>query len=291
MMAQYKYGNPQMVKGTPSTPGYNSGDVVIVGDTTMIAHADNPQSPSLSIITDALAAEGGVYIVQCDAAYPVGTFVYWNPTTQQITTAAAGNYPFGRIVSGATGQWSDGTTTANGYCDVLHQPIDSPTLLLFAGASAADTVTNTAVETAFATVATIPAGTLQAGDVIHVRAVVEVTAQNSTNTNDVKLKITTALATFTAIVNTGAINAAAGALAVIDVDLVVTAIGASGSFYAVGMSAFGAQGTATMSPVALAATAFNTTIALTIEVTDTQSAASAGNIAQLLLLDAQIKRK
>lgn len=158
--------------------------------------------------------------------------------------------------------------------------------------STTDTVTNTATETAFATTAVIPANYLAAGDALHIRLAVEVTAQNSTNTNTIKLKIQTASGpTFTVLVSTGAQNVAANGVCLIDVDVFFTAIGATGSFYMVGDQAFGAQGTATRSPVALGATAINTTETITIQATCTQSAASAGNITQLLSLEVTKKRK
>jgi hypothetical protein len=71
--------------------------------------------------------------------------------------------------------------------------------------------------------------------VINVKAVALVSAQNSTNTNNYKLKITTAANTFTALVTAGAKNLAANGLCVIDVDLIFTAVGASGSVTTAGV--------------------------------------------------------
>jgi hypothetical protein len=121
-MTYFKYGKPIMVKGTPST-SYNAGDVIVQGTVPLIAHEADPVSTNLSITIDALAAGGGVYTVAADQAYPVGTYVYWNPITQQVTALPNlfNVVPFGFVVGGPTGQWSDGGPTGSGsYCDVLH---------------------------------------------------------------------------------------------------------------------------------------------------------------------------
>lgn len=289
-MTVFRVGRPIMMPYLPAS-SYSAGDVIVIGNQPFVAHLDNPPYSGGTLILGNLACRGGVYQMTADQNYyPIGTYVYWDPTALKVTAASAANcVPFGWIVGLANGLLSD--TTASTTVFVLHDPSDDTGLVLSLGATANDNVTNTSSETAFATTAVIPAATLVPGDVIHVRACVLVTAQNSTNTNNVKLKISTAANTFTSVITTGAVNAAANALCIIDADLVFTAVGASGACYATGDQAFGAQGTATRSVAYLANTAINTNLAVTIEVTDTQSAASTGNVTQLVELLVEKRRK
>lgn len=144
-------------------------------------------------------------------------------------------------------------------------------------------VTNTAAETTFSTgTLAIPANSLSVGDVLHIRGAVIVTAQNSTNTNRVKVKIGT-----TVIADSGAVALAANDVVEFDVFVTIRTIGASGTLVAEGTVTAGTPGTATETPVVVASTAIDTTAIQTVTVTDTQSAASAGNSAKLsqLLID------
>lgn len=159
------------------------------------------------------------------------------------------------------------------------------------GASANDNVTNTNAETAFVTTALIPAGYLTAGDVLHVKALAVVNAQNSTNTNRVRVEITTAANTYTTVFDTGAVNAAANAVALLEGDLFFTAVGNTGNVYAIGDQGFGAVNTATRALQLLTNTTINTSLNVTIRVTDLQSAASTGNVTQLYSLEVTKKRK
>lgn len=159
------------------------------------------------------------------------------------------------------------------------------------GALTNDNITNTGSATAFATTATIPSQSLQAGDVLHVRAAAQVNAQNSTNTNQFQLQILTAPNTYTAVYNTGNLNLAANAIVLIDLDLFFTAVGASGAFYAVGDAAAGNLNSGSRVVQSLTNTAINTNEAITIRVTDLQSAASTGNVTQLLNLDVTNERR
>jgi len=288
-MTYYVGGKPIMVDYTP-TNTYNTGDVIVIGDMPFVAHVANPPFGT-AVIKDALGARGGIYAGTADVnSYQVGTYVYWDPTDQQFTaTGSTTSVPFGWIVGLGANNAAD--TTASTTISVLHDPSDDTGMIYVSGQTANDNITNTGSETAFARTAIIPAGTLEPGDTIHVRAVVLVTGQNSTNTNNVKLKMTTAVNTFTQLFASGAVNAAANAVCIIDADILVTANGNAGSFQVTGDEAFGAQGTATRSPFYVAATAFNTNIAITVEVTDTQSAASTGNVTQLVELIVEKKRK
>jgi predicted RecA/RadA family phage recombinase len=283
LMAQFWQGNPVMVDYVPSG-AVSSGDVVVVNDLPAVCHR-----PIDASALGSLAVGGGVYLVTADTSYPPGTRVYWDPTTSEVTGGGSSKaLPFGYVVGGATPRLDDAAGTA---LAVFHSPLPSGTIVYNLGAGASDTLTNLTAETAFATAVTIPAASLVAGDVIRVRAAIEVTGQNSTNTHTFKVKISTASGVFTQIVTTGAVNAPSGDLALIDLDVLFTAVGASGSCYALGFQGFGVPGTATLSPCLLTTTAINTAIAVTIEVTCTQSAQSTSNIAQLLELTATKLRK
>lgn len=293
-MASFLKGKPIMQDYTPSS-SYNAGDVIVIGNAPFVAHEDNPPFTQTggvfgTTIKDALACRGGIYAMTADQNYySMGTYVYWDPTNLVVTGASGANcVPFGWIVGGATDQLSDATATT---VSVLHDPSDDTGMVLKLGATTNDNITNTATETAFANTAVIPANSLVPGDTIHVRAVARVIAQNSTNTNAISVKISTAAATFTTVFNTGAVNAAANAVAIIDTDLIFTAVGGSGAFYATGDLAFGATGTATRSVQFLPSTSIATNIAVTVEVTDLQSAASTGNNVQLVELLVEKRRK
>lgn len=150
--------------------------------------------------------------------------------------------------------------------------------------AASTAVSNTITETTFDTSGvSIPANTLKAGDVIEVEAWVRHTAQNSTDTSTIKLK----LGASTVIVSTGALDVAVDDLAYIKATLTVRTIGASGTLVATGIAAIGTGGTTgaigalTAKPFWLASVTIDTTAALTVNVTETWSVANAGNSSRL----------
>lgn len=92
MEAVFSHGSPLMVDYTP-TAAVDAGDVVVVGDRPLVAHAD--------IAADelgALAAGGGVYKLTSAGNYSPGVKVYWNASTGKITTAVGSHKHFGFIV-------------------------------------------------------------------------------------------------------------------------------------------------------------------------------------------------
>lgn len=288
-MAAFLRGKPIMQDYDPGAVAVAAGDVVVIGDLACVAHEQIPAFTG-AITKDALAVGGGIYSMVADAAYPNGTYAYWDPTASKITAAAGGNtVPFGWIVAGPNDRLDDGGPVSTAYvCSVLHEPSPSAGGEVYnLGAAASDTITNTSAETAFATTTTIPAGTLVVGDVINIKASAVVTAQNSTNTHLVKVKVTNATNLVTSLLATAATNAAANTVAIVEVDLLVTAIGASGNFTAVGAQGFGAG----LTPGFTANTNFNTLIPIIVEATSTASAASTGNTIQLLELNVTKKRK
>lgn len=152
--------------------------------------------------------------------------------------------------------------------------VDSSSLadLLYATDDSSQTVTDTTDETEFDNSYTIPAGTLNAGDVIRVQVTGYTPSTNSTDTLTVKLKIGS-----TVLVATAATDVANNDAFVLEATLVFRAVGASGSFTSTGKSTIGAEGTATVRPDILIPTAVNTTVGLKLAATAQWSAASADN--------------
>lgn len=299
--ATFLRGKPIVQDAWP-TSTWAAGDVIVIGNRPFVAAIDNPVSSTgntlpggPSTIKDALEVSGGIYQMAADAAYPVGIYVYYNPTTKQVTgspTAGGQCVPFGWIVGGPADHLYDGGPTgAAGLCSVLHDPTDDTGMIYNSASVASDVVTNTGSATPFATTVTIPAGQLVAGDTIHVKAAAFVKSQNSNDTNTLVLNVSTANGVNTTVVNTGAVNAHNNAVALIDVDLVFTAVGNSGSFNVVGDQSFGTQGTANRSVVGVLNTACNTNLGVTISLVDTQSSASTSNIVQLVELLVEKRRK
>ncbi len=100
--ARFLYGNPLMIKHTP-TSAVAAGEVVeIVADTGPIGIAHN------NIAANArgnLSVGPAVYECVCtDTGLSAGTFVFWDTTANEVTTddAIGTNPPFGRILKATT---------------------------------------------------------------------------------------------------------------------------------------------------------------------------------------------
>ncbi len=147
-------------------------------------------------------------------------------------------------------------------------------------------VTNVTAETTFSNGSyTIPANFLAAGDNIRIRGKVVVSAQNSTNTHRVKVKIGS-----TTLVDSGAVALAAGQYVIWDITLTFRTVGASGTFIATGYVESNPATTVTITPVTVASTAVDTTATQAVIVTTTASAQSTGNIAALQELEETLDR-
>jgi hypothetical protein len=143
--------------------------------------------------------------------------------------------------------------------------------------AASTNITNTSAETTFSNGSyAIPANTLKAGDIVRIRGRATVTGQNSTNTHQVKVYLGS-----TAIADSGAVALAANDVVEWDLTLTCRTAGASGTFVLSGTIAAGTPGTVTTKAVQLASTAIDTTVANTVAVKSTASAASTGNIIRL----------
>ena len=89
-------GNPLMVDHTPGSD-VSAGDVVVVGDETMVAHLDIASGRPGS-----LSPVGGVYEMPKAAggstAIAAGKRVYWDATNHVVTVTSTDNKKFGVTV-------------------------------------------------------------------------------------------------------------------------------------------------------------------------------------------------
>lgn len=112
--ATFRHGHPLMVDHIAAAD-ITAGDVVLVGNTAGwtcgIAHVDIANTEKA-----ALAMGGGVYDVTIlNTNVAKGTKVYWDDTTNRITTVSTNNALFGFVVE-ATG------AVANTVAEVMHHP-------------------------------------------------------------------------------------------------------------------------------------------------------------------------
>lgn len=109
-MAQLTFlsGEPIMVDHTPSG-AVTAGDGVVVNDKIFVAHSDIAANALGSV-----AAGGGVYRGNANAAIAKGKLVYWDDSANEFTETAGSNKKFGVTVSASAASDAD--------IDVLHTP-------------------------------------------------------------------------------------------------------------------------------------------------------------------------
>lgn len=136
----------------------------------------------------------------------------------------------------------------------------------------------TTATTAYAPSVSIPANTLKVGDIINVRAVVDVTAVAANHTLAVSLSIGSVTIAITA-----ATIVLANDVAYIDAAVVVQAVGnaSTGLVVADGTTAIGTSGTATARPFFKAPTNLDTTIANTVAINGAWSTNNNGDTSVL----------
>jgi hypothetical protein len=152
---------------------------------------------------------------------------------------------------------------------------------LYGATAASGAVSNTTVTTNFDNSSyTIPANTLQVGDVITIKGQGIATATNSTDTLSVGVKIGS-----TALFAPTGVDVANNDIFAFEVNIQIRSIGASGTFVADAMCSIGAAGTGTVRSYLTASTTIDTTAAQTIAATGTWSVANAGNSCRLDLFE------
>jgi hypothetical protein len=111
----FRHGDPVMVDYTPASGNIAAGEVKLLGNTTgltcLIAHV-----PITNNTKGAMAAGGGVYdVVNLNNAAD-GAKVYWDASTNKVTSVSTNMATFGFIVPG----W--GGLGANSTARALHKP-------------------------------------------------------------------------------------------------------------------------------------------------------------------------
>lgn len=112
--AIFRHGNPIMIDYVPASGNISAGEVVLAGNTAgltcLVAHRDLENN-----VKGALAAGEGVYEVinlNNSANYAK---VYWDTSTNKVTSVSTNMALFGYIVR-------DGGGGANTACWALHRP-------------------------------------------------------------------------------------------------------------------------------------------------------------------------
>lgn len=250
-----------------------AGDVVVQGDLIGIVAIDIPANR-----LGALALEGVFDFPKSGAvSFTTGQKVYWDATNLIASSDPSVGRLIGRVVKDAA--TSDATVRI--LLDMQAVPA-----LLYSAEAASTVITNTVAETDFDKQVTIPANTLQVGDVIRVRGQAIAPSTNSTDTLTLRLKIGA-----TVVVATAAVDVANSDIGYLEADVVVRTVGANGTIVAGGVQALGTEGTVSAKPFKLASTAIDTTVAQTVKASAQWSVANAGNQVRLDVLDIELLRK
>lgn len=118
--ATFRHGSPVMIDHTPGGGDVAAGQVVVLGEVTANTAGEGAiacvaHRPITNNTLGALAAGGGVYdVVNLNNAAD-GAKVFWDDSTNKVTTTSTNNAVFGYIVSGGAGG-------ANSTAKALHKP-------------------------------------------------------------------------------------------------------------------------------------------------------------------------
>ena len=250
-----------------------SGDVVVQGDLLGITRTEIAANRLGS-----LAIEGVFEFTKpTGTGLTVGQKVYWDATNLRV----AGDSAVGRLVGRVVKEAAATDTTVRVLLEV-----QASADLLYSAEAASAVITNTITETSFDKSVTLPGNTLQLGDVLRIRAQGICPSTNSTDTLNIKLKIGSLI-----VLATGALDVNNNDIFHLEADLVVRAIGTTGSVVASGLQALGVEGTVAAKPAKLAASALDTTAAQTVAITATWSVANVGNQVRLDVFDVELLRK
>ncbi len=99
-IARFMYGNPLMVRLTP-TSAVAAGTAHEYAATGPMGIAHNSIAANQ---TGNVSVGPGVYEVVCaNASVAVGTLLYWDAAANKVTTTSASNPPFGRALKATVG--------------------------------------------------------------------------------------------------------------------------------------------------------------------------------------------
>ena len=93
----FLHGDPVMVDHTPGS-AVAAGEVVVVGNVPMVAHAAIPAGT-----LGAVSTYGGVYQGLSGGAINIGVLVYWDNTNNRVTATASGNTLLGWSLNATAG--------------------------------------------------------------------------------------------------------------------------------------------------------------------------------------------
>lgn len=111
IQALFRGGRPQMVDYTPDGSDVAGGDVVVINDLPLVAHA-----PIADGVLGALAAGFGIYRLTASAAIDECKKVYWKDSTNKLSESATDGVLFGMTLPGQIAS-ADGDQV-----DVIHLP-------------------------------------------------------------------------------------------------------------------------------------------------------------------------
>lgn len=233
----------------------------------------------------------GTRKVVCLSACSIGDRLYGATGGQVDTNAGGGLGTAGGAIGKAEFMATEACLSAGGQVEALPVANGGSTGLLFEATGDSPAITNTAVETAFATNQyTVPANTLKAGDVLRIRGRVVVTGKNAAETLAIKgyLGGLAGVNIFTS----GAVNNAAADEIYFDQQVTVRGpIGAANKIVGSGLVVDGTPGTATAKQTSLQSTTLDTTVAELLAISATWSGANAANTAVLRELAVELLRQ
>lgn len=211
------------------------------------------------------------------------TEAYSSTNPAQLGLFLPGDLALGRIAIGQNITLGDPLISAGD--GTLAELLINPTGLLYSQVAESTEHENTTDAADFNVYYNIPANTLRAGDVLHIKANVTVNDNNSTDTLTLLLRLGT-----TTIATTGAVDVADADQGFFDAYVIIRTIGATGTMVASGLVGLGVPGTVTGKAFALASTAVDTTAALKVNVNADWSVAHADNEASLTGLVVELLR-
>lgn len=236
----------------------------------------------------ALGDEVAVRMLTAEGTHKI-TLNYAGAVGDKVYVAAAGK--FASSGGGAAQFQLIAAGSGDGSVVEAFPIFESGSSLIGASVAAATVLTSLAAPTSFDQTVSIPANSLEAGDVLDIFAQVDTTAANSTDTFIYKILIGT-----TAVAVTATIDAVTGDTCILHARVQVRDAGAVGhivagalSYNGTGSSAAGAADIPSGS--SLGSTAIDTTAAQTVAVQATHSVNNAGNQSTLQMLQVIRHRK